>query len=258
MNKMEDFSKHPEIEILISEIITRMRRILGERLTGLYLYGSLVAGDFDYEISDIDLMAATDTLIDTKEFEALKKMYADLANEFLAWDNRLETAYVSLDALKTFRSKRSPIANISPGEPLHFLDAGRDWLLNWYFVRETGITLFGAPPREIIPEISKAEFIEAVREQAHERAENIDESRFSRPYQAYLIMTLCRALYAVRHGEQASKRRAASWTQKEFPEYADLIENAFEWRARHREKEIDHQATFDETKNFVLFIAGQI
>jgi hypothetical protein len=258
MNKMEDFSKHPEIEILINEILMRMRRTLGERLTGLYLYGSLVAGDFDYKISDIDLLAATGTLINTKEFEALEKMYANLASKFPAWDNRIETAYVPLNALKTFKSKRSSIANISPGEPLHFLDAGRDWLLNWYFVRETGVALFGAPSREIIPEISKAEFIEAVREQARERAENINESRFSRSYQAYLIMTLCRALYAVRHGEQASKRRAAAWAQKEFPEYADLIENAFEWRARHREKEIDHQATFDETKSFVLFIARQI
>src|SRR5215204_1498285 len=258
LNELPILLKYPDIRILLSDITAGLQSVLGKKLAGLYLYGSMVAGDFDYEISDIDLLAATETAVDTNELEILERLHARLVNANRAWTDRIETAYVSLEALKTFKTRSSRIANISPGEPLHFLDAGRDWLLNWYFVREMGVTLCGVSPEKIIAPVSKEEFIEAVREQARERAANIDRARFSRPFQAYLIMTVCRALYASERGEQVSKRRAASSAAKRFPEYAALIENAFEWRARHREKNVNHEATFSETKEFVCRIVNLI
>ena len=255
---VQTLSKYPDIRALLDIILSRQREILDEKLVGLYLYGSTVAGDFDYEISDIDLLAATVGVLDQNEFAALERMHDELVKNNPQWDNRIEVAYVSLEALKTFKTGKSQIANISPGEPFHFLEAGRDWLLNWYFVREGGVTLFGAEPKTIIEPISKQEFIDAVREQAKERAKNVEIAKPSRPYQAYLIMTFCRALYAVENGEQVSKRRAAFWAQKKFPEYAALIENAFEWRAKHRAKNVNHEATFPEVQEFILFIARQI
>jgi len=258
MDKIDALSKHPDIRVLLDEILSRQRVILGEKLVGLYVYGSMVAGDFDSEISDIDLLAATETLIDAGEFAALEQMHLELMNDNPHWDNRIEIQYAPLDYLKNFKTRKSKIANISPGEPFHFIEAGREWLLNWYFVCEHGVKLFGAPPASVIAPVSKAEFIEAVREQAFERAENVDTAKDSRPYQAYLIMTVCRALYAVENGEQVSKRRAASWAQEQFPEDAALIENAFEWREKHRDKNINHEATFHEAKRFILKIVKQI
>ena len=258
LNEIPILSEHPEVLLLIDEVRIRIQKTLGEKLVGLYLYGSLVAGDFDYELSDIDLLAATATAIKPNELERLKTMHAEIKKANPQWNNRIETAYVSLAALQTFKSKKSRIANISPGEPLHFLDAGHDWLLNWYFVRDCGITVLGEPPETIIAPVSKKEFIEAVREQARERAENIENAKFSRPFQAYLIMTFCRALYAVETGEQASKKHAASWVKNRFPEYAGLIENAFKWREQRRNKNINHEETFPETKEFVSRIANLI
>ncbi|MGC2235046.1 MAG: aminoglycoside adenylyltransferase domain-containing protein [Pyrinomonadaceae bacterium] len=257
-NKIPALVRYPDIGALLDVILSRIQGVLGEKLKGLYLYGSLVAGDFDYEISDIDFLAALDTTINEKELSELEKMHDKLARENPRWNNRIEVAYVSLDALKTFKTKQSKIANTSPGEPLHFLEAGRDWLLNWHFARVCGVTLFGESPEEIIEPVSKDEFIENVRRQAAERAANVEDARHSRPYQAYLIMTLCRALYVVERGEQVSKRRAASWVKKKFPEYAALIENAFEWRAKSRDKNFNHEATFPEAREFILFIAGKI
>ncbi|HEY0459216.1 MAG TPA: aminoglycoside adenylyltransferase domain-containing protein [Pyrinomonadaceae bacterium] len=258
LNELPILSKHPDVRLLLDDITAGLQSVLGQKLVGLYLYGSLVAGDFDYEISDIDLLAATETAVDGNELESLRKMHAELVKGRPAWDNRIETAYVSLEALQTFKLRGSRIANISPGEPLHFLEAGRDWLLNWYFVRERSVTLRGAPPETIIAPVSKEEFIEAVRGQARERAETIDGCKHSRPYQAYLIMTVCRALYASQRGEQVSKRRAASWTALRFPGDAALIESAFEWRAKHRDKNINHEATFAQTKEFVCRIVDLI
>ncbi len=257
-NEISTLLKHPDIGVLLDLVLSRMQKILGEKLVGLYLYGSLVAGDFDYEISDIDLLAATAAGIGEAEFNALDKMHVELVRNNQSWKNRIEIQYVSRDALKTFKTRESQIANISPGEPFHFLEAGRDWLLNWYFVRENSVTLCGASPKTIIAPISKKEFIAAVREQAEEKGRNVEKAKHSRPYQAYLIMTVCRALYAVRNGEQVSKKRAALFAQKEFPEYAYLIENAFEWRAKHRAENINHEATFPEAKKFILYVIDQI
>ena len=256
-NKISLSAEYAEVSVLLEEILARQPEILGERLVGLYVYGSLVAGDFDYEISDVDLLAATGTLIDENEFAALDGMHNGLVDENPFWRDRIEIQYAPLAALKTFKTEKSQIANISPGEPFHFIEAGRDWLLNWYFVRENSITLCGAEPKTIIEPISKREFIEAVREQALERAANVGKAKHSRPYQAYLIMTVCRALYAVENGKQISKRRAASWVKEKFPEYSNLIDNAFKWRANRRDKNVNHEATFDETREFIFFIVGQ-
>lgn len=257
-NEIPALEKHPDVSTILDVILSRLQEVLGEKLKGLYLYGSLVSGDFDYEISDIDFLAATGQAIDEKELVELKKMHDKLAREHLFWTNRIEIAYVSLDALKTFKTKRSEIANISPGEPLHFLEAGRDWLLNWHFARENGISLFGVSPDAVIAPVSKQEFIDAVREQAAERAANVEQAKHSRPYQAYLIMTLCRAFYAVENGRQVSKKRASNWVKEKFPEYSVLIENAFEWRAKSSDKNVNHEAAFPEAREFILFIAGKI
>ncbi|HEX8249795.1 MAG TPA: aminoglycoside adenylyltransferase domain-containing protein [Pyrinomonadaceae bacterium] len=255
---MKTFIIYADVMALLEKILARQREILGKRLVGLYVYGSVVAGDFDYEISDVDLLAATEILIDGNEFAALERMHHELVSENPLWRDRIEIQYVSLYALKTFKTETSTIANISPGEAFHFLEAGRDWLLNWYFVRENSITLFGAETKTIIEPISKQEFIENSREQASERAENIEMARHSRPFQAYLILTICRALYAVEIGEQVSKRRAALWAKEKFSEYANLIERAFEWRKNSRQQNVDHETTFDETREFIHFIVAQI
>ena len=50
---------YPDIDALLSRLLDQMQRILDKKLAGLYLYGSLVTGDFDRESSDIDLLAVT-------------------------------------------------------------------------------------------------------------------------------------------------------------------------------------------------------
>jgi len=227
-----------------------MRTILGGKLIGLYLYGSLVTGDFD-DISDVDLLAATAEDIDEIEFDALDKMQNDLVLKYPQWENRLEIAYLSLRALKTFRTENSALGIISPGEPFHIIQAGVDWLMNWYMVREKGVALFGPPPEAIIDPISKDEFIQAVKAHAKAWRAYFDEMR-SRPGQAYAILTMCRALFTCRNGEQVSKRQAALWAQKELPEWSPLINSALLWRQTSRQQEVvDHQATLAESRRFV-------
>jgi len=245
---------YPDVNILLEQLEKNIQKVLGKNIIGFYLYGSLVWGDFDFELSDIDLLAATETSINEKEFSELKVMQDDFAQKHKKWNDRIEIAYMSLNALRTFKTQRSQIAVISPGEPFNLKEAGNDWLINWYIVQERGITLFGPSPKDIIEPISKAEFIEAVKNQTKDWREWIVHTINSRPYQAYAILTMCRALYAYKNGEQVSKKQAALWVMEELPQWSEQIQKALHWRNDYRNADITHEETYPETVKFVNFI----
>lgn len=214
--------------MLLRRLTHDIRRQLLDTLVGVYLYGSLVAGDFDHERSDLDLLAVVSAGVGEQDVERLRRMHARLVEDHPAWNDRIEVAYASLAALQTFRIKTSLIARISPGEPLHFTEAGREYLLDWYVVRYSGVALFGPPPRQVIPEIERAEFVEVVREHAKAWKEWMADMRPPRE-QAYAVLTICRALYTSTHGEQVSKKQAARSVQPMLPEWTALIEWALGW-----------------------------
>ena len=244
------------INELLELILASIQRILATKLVGLYLYGSLVIGDFDPDISDIDLVAALSSDIDDREFEELQKMHIAFANQHKEWDDRIEVCYISVAALNAVRSRTSNIANISPGEPFHMRESSREWLSDWYLVREKGIVLFGPSPKTIIEPISKDEFIQTIKAHARAWGEWINDIH-TRNGQAYAILTMCRALYTCKNGEQVSKKQAALWAQQELPDWSQLIQNALMWREDWRNGQVDHEATFAETKRFVDFVRDQ-
>lgn len=251
-----DPTPYADINQLLELLLSGMQKILSAKLIGLYLYGSLVIGDFDPNISDIDLVAALSSDIDDKEFGALQKMHDDFAKKYKEWDDRIEVCYISVAALHAVRSHTSQIVNISPGEPFHRRESSKEWLTDWFVVREKGIPLFGPSPKTVIEPISKDEFIRSVKANAKAWRVWINDMH-TRKSQAYAILTLCRALYAYKNGEQVSKKQAALWAEQEFPEWSKVIQNALLWREDWRNEQVDHAETFPETLEFVHLAISQ-
>src|SRR5437868_15517743 len=109
-----DPTPYADINELLDLLLAWMQSILGKKLIGLYIFGSLVTGDFDYDSSDIDLIAATSTELDEEEIERLRIMHQDIALQEKVWDDRIEVGYISAENLK----KTQPhfqLALISPG-----------------------------------------------------------------------------------------------------------------------------------------------
>jgi hypothetical protein len=257
VNRSGQPTSYPDVNGVLDSLGSHIQRILAGNLVGLYLYGSLTTGDFDPEQSDIDLLAATALDLTSSEFEELRAMHHDFACANSRWNDRVEVAYLSMAALKTFRSYRRDIAVISPGEPFHLKDAGNEYLVNWYMAREKGIALFGPAPSAIIDPISRNEFVRTIREHALAWGEWLNDAR-ERKSQAYAIITLCRALYTHKNGDQISKKKAVLWAQEELREWSDLIRNAEVWREAREEEPVDHAATYSETVRFVNFVRNQI
>jgi Aminoglycoside adenylyltransferase, C-terminal domain len=185
----------------------------------------------------------------------LHRMQADLARANPAWDDRIEVIYISTDGLATCRTHSTTIAVISPGEPFHVVEAGRDWILNWYPARQNGVRLVGPPIDALIPPIPTGEYLDEVRRSLVGFSNRIPDDA-PPGSQAYAILTMCRGLYALRFGERLSKGQAASWARQEFPRWADLIGRALGWRQRQHDPDgQEGAATVAETRSFVAEIA---
>lgn len=252
---------YPDVNRLLEHLLAGMQTALaplGTKLTGLYLYGSLVTGDYDEVCSDVDLLAVLESDLDENEFEALRAMQAEFVAANPNWTERIEIAYVTTQALQTFKTQASLIAIVSPGEPFHYREMDKDWLANWYVVREYGRTLFGPPPGEVIGPIAKAEFVATIKRHCQGWREWVNEA-YTRPSQSYAILTVCRAWYTVTHGEQVSKLKAAEWAMRQLPEEAEQIKIALRWRREAAQDDgAGCEATIPETRRFVNTMVERI
>jgi Aminoglycoside adenylyltransferase, C-terminal domain len=75
-------------------------------------------------------------------------------------------------------------------------------------------------------------------------------------HQGYVVMTLCRALYALATGEQTTKEEAAAWAAAKYPEWSSFINEA---RAKYRADVHDsHHALISFTDHAVAEADGLI
>lgn len=245
---------YDDVNDLLRRLIARIRTVFGAKLTGVYLYGSLAWGDFDHEASDIDLLAALESDITDAEADSIQEMHDLFAREHPFWNDRIEVQYYAREGLRNFRTHSRRMGNISPGEPFHVIEAGADWLSNWYAVRTYGITLVGPPPDTLIPPIATSEFQQVVRVYAEWWRERLYETQAWPGGQAYAVLTLCRALYTLRFGEQVSKQKAAHWAAGLWSEWEDLLHNALLCRRNPSQPVF----AFADAAAFVQFMLAKI
>jgi predicted nucleotidyltransferase len=251
-------TEYPHVDELVRELLSRLQALLGDALAGVCLHGSLVAGDFDENLSDIDLLVVTSSDLDEGQLGSLERMHADFARAHPKWDDRIEAVYMSAAALQSFKERSSRLAVVSPGEPFHTMET-KDfefWTLKWYLAREQGVALFGPSPETLIPTVTQDEFVSGVRAHLQRWPEWITESG-KRKFHGYAVVTVCRGLYSWKHGQQASKRRAAEWAAREYPEWSSLVWDAVKWREESSDEEVNDETRL-QTASFIQFAVQEI
>jgi predicted nucleotidyltransferase len=248
----------PEVGELLSLLMGRQEDVLGDDLLGSYVFGSVATGDFEPGISDVDTATVLQVDPTSDQLTALGRLHHELVEDVPGWEDRVEVVYLSSRALATFRAASSPAARISPGEPFHAIEVDHTWLIDWYQLRQVGISLWGPPAVSLVPEITHSEYVDAIRHHLLTWRDSLDDL-MSVGDQAYAILSMCRGLRTVRTGEQVSKREAARWASEQLPEHADLIRDALEWRARSRGGlRIDGTATRETSARFVLMVLDEL
>ena len=220
---------HPDVSDLLADIHGRLIRLLTENLVGIYVFGSIAWDDYDPGVSDADLLVVTARQLVAADYARLQQMHAALAAGREQWKDRIEVAYLSRQALRTFKERTSEIGIVSPGESFHVVNAGKDWLMNWYDVRERAIVVAGPDPKILIDPITPSELKACVRDYVRLFPERIRDN-FHRGSDAYAVLTMCRSLHTNVVGGTATKRAAAEWAASKYPEWSNLISQAQEWR----------------------------
>ena len=240
----------------IDELAATIRLALGVDLVALYLYGSAATGGFDPEVSDIDLMAVTSRPLAEIDLAAIHRAQDEFVRTRPAWSDRIEVVYLSRETIGSFRGG-GDLAVVSPGEPFHLTTGAELWIENWYLIRETGVTLFGPPAKDLVPPVSLAEFLAAIVAYADE-VRRRDLAAASPASRAYGILTMCRALRTVATGAPCSKQEAAAWSRERFPTWAWLINEALACRLSRGSVGFNDDATRGAAEAFIDQLGDEI
>lgn len=224
----------PDVDGMLSALLAGIRQVLGEGLVGVYLRGSLAMGDFTPETSDLDVLAVTERPVSDAEFAALAALHTQLAALPNPYANRLEMAYIDRAALRRFEPGRQH-PTLEQGEALTWSEHGSNWILERWVVREHGVVFCGPDPQTLIDPIPAEDLQAAVRARLrdwNDWASQPDDPDWLLPrgHKAYVVETMCRALYTLACGELPSKQRAVAWAIETLPQpWRSTVERSRAW-----------------------------
>ncbi len=257
MTLNQSFTLDETVRPVLPQLTDGLRSILRDQLIGVYLYGSLITGDFASGISDVDLVVVMTSELDSIQFDALHRLHQSVVERQQEWHDRLELAYISAVALRTFRSQSSTIGIISPGEPFHLLEAGSDWLISWYALRKDGLALIGPPIKTLIDDIPSDDYLRAVAEHICHYRDSVKKTH-NKQALSYIVLTVARGLYTLTHRRAPSKIQAAAWAKQSYPRWAELIERALLWRANPHSDQLTAEQIRPEVADYVSDMLAQL
>lgn len=226
---------YPDVNAVLGDLRPRVQDALGKNLVGMYLFGSLVTGDFDPRRSDVDVLVVTHTDVSAEQFAALQAAHQAIATSDSPWAIEVEAYYLTRAALRRGDPSFGAHLKVNRGggilEPLH-RDPG--WLIQSHLFRAHGVALIGPDPRTLVDPMAPGDLRRASAASQCEWLEALlaDPSKL-RPTgpHAYLVLTLCRVLYTLEHDAVAPKQAAGHWAQTALGErWSSLIGLALAWR----------------------------
>jgi hypothetical protein len=250
MNALTMYTLHPDINALLDCLLTEVRRILGTEFVGMYLYGSLSSGDFDPASSDVDFLVVTEGVLPDATVAALGATHARIAASGMPWADRLEGSYIPRAAIWRYDPANSRHPTIGADWEFGIGEHHANWVIESALLRERGVVLAGPPPASLIAPVAPDDLRAAVRTMLRDFWRPLTEGpppEWLRPrhYQAFAILTMCRALSTLEHGTVASKPVAARWARETLPPpWPALIARALRWRADHTPDDMTEMLAF--------------
>lgn len=253
--EIKKITPYQDINNILVEYVNSAKNILGGNLVGIYLSGSLAYGDFVPARSDIDLQAVIKEPLTKEELGLIERLHKSLIKSSPLWASRIECSYVPMEIIKEVLPPKTP----RPWRGFDVLypaaQAGNEWIINHYFLCKYGIALEGPDFKELIPPVDMAEVKKAsARDLFKEWKLKVNDQEWlgNGHYQSYLVLNLCRILSTVVGDKPGSKKVAAEWTKRKYPQWKDLIEKAEKWEYG----EEFYQA--DETIEFINFAVQKV
>lgn len=215
----------PRPAAYLAELVARLSRGVGDRLTGAWLLGSAVLGDFDPARSDLDVQALTATRLSERE---RRDLAVSLSHEALPCPARgLELVLYAREDLDGAHGPAFQL-NLNTGrgidEQLELRPATEEWF--WFVIdlqigRAVGHVLHGPPLRDVIPPAPRRLVLDAL-------LDCVRWQRRDQPDGAATVLAACRAWAWASDGAWRSKREAARWAAGRLAD-PQPVERAAAW-----------------------------
>lgn len=244
-------TKIPEIDALLEALLSRVQAALGPEFVALYLYGSLAYGGFVPGRSDIDFLVVTRDRLDANRLAALDAMHTELKASGLPWVDALEGAYFPARFLRRHDPQDEVHPALTHEEGFIQDHFGQDWDLQRYTLLRFPVVLAGPSPSELIDPVDIADLQRGVRSLLDGWwRQPLEGADWIRPpgYQAFAVLSMCRALYLLEENGFQNKPQAVAWALDNLPsEWSALAAAADAWREGD---DFDH---LDEVLDFIRY-----
>ena len=239
-----------DVNVVLDVLLSSVRDVLGDCFVGLYLYGSLASGDFDPLRSDIDFVVVTIAELPTEMIAAVEAMHLRLAASGMKWAPKVEGTYIPQNALRRYDPDAAPCPCVNERR-FYLARHGSDWVIQRSILREHGVVVAGPALTPMIDPVSRDDLRCGVRGVLHGWWTSLlHDPTWLRDgeYQAYAVLTMCRALYTLQHGVIASKPFSARWALVALEgQWTSLIEWALTWQPS------DQSVRLNETLDFIRY-----
>ncbi len=221
----------------IEAAVRGFREILGPKLTGVYLHGSLAAGVFDRARSDIDLLVVVERRLGDGERRGLAQLLTSLS-EGRPIPEDIEMSIVLEDEVRHFRhplpfelhNSASELAAILSGRQASWgARTDRDLAAHCTVTRAKGVALAGKPVGEVFGPVPHEDYVDAILQDLDGILDGGDI--LEHPY--YSVLNVCRVFQVLEEGEGSvpTKLEGGAWALAHLPaEHAPAIRLALAWR----------------------------
>lgn len=243
---------------LTDTFVSRGKKILGDRLEGIYLHGSSVMGCFNPRKSDIDLLVVVKEAVP----DAVKTAFMDMVVDL---NGKAPAKGIEMDMVRTDVCR--PFVYPTPFD-LHFSIKHLDWYrtnssdyiqkmngenkdLAAYFevIRRQGKCLCGSPIEQVFGEVSREAYLDSILCDVADAEEDIQTNT------AYIVLNLLRVMAFIKEDAVLSKKEGGEWGIAKLPEaYRPLVRLALDEYVSDQKPDY----TGEPLQDYARFMLGQI
>jgi predicted nucleotidyltransferase len=226
------------IQHLLVEFVQTFRQILGEKLVGVYLHGSLAMGCFNPLSSDVDLLVVVSHPLQDETKHEIGRALLNLSA--MNPGNGIEMSVLTLQCLQNFQHPAPYELHFSDGNKADYAE-GRvhfthemfdpDLAAHMVITRARGICLYGKRIDRLFPAIPAEYYLDSIISDTNWSYANIMRGPESGEgwVPAYGVLNFCRVLAFTEQGLITSKLEGGRWAVDHLPQvYAPVIQAALQ------------------------------
>lgn len=252
-------SPDSELNAVLTEFISSVQAILGEKFLAAYLQGSFGLGDWDND-SDVDFTVVISEDLTDSEVQALNANQSRIFAMGSHWAKHLEGSFWPLELLKNEYANKNELWYFDNGSIKLERSTHDNTLVVRWVTYEYGITLAGQDAKTLLGAVEaddlRREVLDVIQDWGKQLLAN-PETMNNAWYQPYAVLSFCRMLHSLESATIHSKPVSAEWAKVHLDsQWIGLIERSKQHRYQqfaNVDKPAD-PADFLNTQAFIRYV----